>query len=178
MNPTETERFEFASMMGSLDVLFGKESSKPKAQIYWDGLADIPIDVVRDGFVKAKQTMDRYPSIAKWRQCCELAARDKERGQGKGQLDFSRQLAAMVARGASVDEMTGELCEVHYNCERCEDRGWAYFDAQTKQPLTCSEVIGKRDTSFVRRCECRGGASSRVRPAYATITEDKPWNHH
>jgi hypothetical protein len=162
-------------MIGGLDVLFGKESSKIKIQLYWDGLADIPIDVVRDGFAKAKQTLDRYPSIAKWRQCCELAAREKEKHRPN--LDFSQKLALMSARGASVDEMTGELCEIHYNCERCEDRGWAYFHAQTKQPMTCDEIVGKRDEVFVRRCECRGGASSQLRPAYATITEDRPWNH-
>jgi len=72
--------------------------------------------------------------------------------------------------------MTGELCEVHYDCERCEDRGWAYFDANTKQPLTCTEVIGRRHEAFVRRCECRGGAASRIRPAYAQIQEERVWH--
>lgn len=174
MNAIETERHEFASMIGSLDVLFGKESSKVKAQLYWDGLADIPIDVVRDGFVKVKQTQDRYPSIAKWRQCCELSARDKEKYRPN--LDFRQQLSLMAAKGASVDEITGELCEIHYNCERCEDRGWAYFNAQTKQPMSCTDVIGRRDEAFVRRCECRGGASSKLRPAYAQIQEERVWH--
>lgn len=174
MNNSENERNHFASMMASLDVLYGKESSKVKAQLYWDGLADIPIEVVQAGFVKAKMTLDRYPTIAKWRQCCELAAREKEKH--KPDLDFRQQLNRLVARGASVDEMTGELCEIHYNCERCEDRGWAYFNAETKQPMTCDEVIGRRHEAFVRRCECRGGASGHIRPAYAKITEDRPWN--
>lgn len=169
----EAERMQFASMMGQLDVLFGKESSKVKAQLYGEALADIPIDVVRRGFERAKNTLDRYPTVAKWRQCCELEAREVDKRRS---AELRNRLLSMAAHGASVNEQTGEIADPVYNCQVCQDRGWAYFDYHTREPLRCEDIPGRRGDHFVRKCACGHFSKILTRPEYAKITEDQPWN--
>lgn len=171
----EADRMPFAQLMAQLDVLFSKESSKVKAQLYWEGLADIPIDVVRRGAERVKMTLDRYPSIAKWRQCCELVAREddaKRAAELRG-----RMLDAMISRGAAVNENTGEIAEPVYNCQVCEDRGWAYFDYYSKAPLMFADTIGRKDPYFVRHCTCGHFKNVATRPQYAQIREEGAWQH-
>lgn len=169
----EQDRMQFAQMVAALDVLFGKESSKVKAQLYWEAMQDIPIEVVRLGYEKARTTVDRYPTVAKWRQCCELAARDSD---SRRAAELRGRLLELRAKGPAVNENTGEIYEPVYNCGVCEDRGWAYFEVQSGRPLQFHETIGKaQDERFVKRCTCGHFKNQTSRPAYAKITEDRPW---
>jgi hypothetical protein len=171
---TEVDRQEFAGMIGALDVLFSKESSKVKAQLYWDGLKDIPIEDLRAGFLKAKLTLDRYPTIAKWRACCELAAR--ERDKRKDDASFQKRLAAVAAQRAAMDQATGEVFEPSFACAICEDTGWAYVEHGTGKTISYNEVVqrGREYVSYVKRCEC-WGHRERGRQAYADIREERQW---
>lgn len=170
----ERERMAFAQMMGQLDVLFGKESSQVKAQLYAEALADIPLAVLQKGYQRARTTLDRYPTVAKWRQCCELEARDEDKRRA---AELRSRLLAISDRGASVNENTGEVCDPVYNCQVCEDRGWAYFDYYSKAPLSFQDTVGRKDPYFVRHCACGHFRNIATRPEYAKISEEQPWRN-
>jgi hypothetical protein len=171
----ESDKMQFAQMMAALDVLYGKESSKVKAQLFWEGLENIPLEVVRRGYERIKLTLDRYPSIAKWRQCCELEARDDDK---KKNADMRHRLQMMAAQGPAVNTSTGEVYEPVYNCLVCEDRGWAYFETGTMRQLQFQETVGlAQDQRFVRRCTCgHFQKAGTARPSYAHIPEEREWS--
>lgn len=171
---TEVDKQPFAAMMASLDVLFGKESSKVKAQLYWEGMQDIPIEVVRSGYEKVRQTLDRYPSVAKWRQCCELAARDVDKA--KADKAFQERLKHVAQLQATFDDTTGEIHEHIYNCDLCEDTGWQACEKGGFPELRVQQIIGRKEPYYMKRCACWATRAHTNRPSYATIREERSWN--
>lgn len=68
---TKNDFKTFAGLMAMLDETFGKESSKLKINVYFDGLKDFDIETVQKSIFFGIKTLKFYPCIAELREIIE-----------------------------------------------------------------------------------------------------------
>jgi hypothetical protein len=137
---TSADRVAFAQAFNRLAVatrLPAGEADGAMQQIYWDGLQELPVEVVTTAACLLAYQATWFPKLAEWR-----AAAYRE------QLESV--LRVPTERGPWQDE-----------CDACGDTGWMLFhcvpgtDTVCDRPACRDHVPGRYPHDYVRRCPCR-----------------------
>lgn len=102
-------------------------------RVYWDGLADIPLEAVEDAARDLALDAQWFPKLSEWRTLAEKAK-------------HGRMLKAALP--SPRDEPWKA------ECETCDDTGWEFFVCPAESP-TCERVTPHLPHSYTRPCYCR-----------------------
>lgn len=156
MSEGKTARQTFAADIMAVAVAFGQKERIDAARItlYWEGLRDIPQQILHAGAKRCIQACDHFPSVAEWRRACDEANRELLFAEP---LPPERQLTGNVADSQPEWD---DHSPHYYHCDACRDTGFEPHICRAGQRCGCA-VRSCRDRDdhyehrYVRKCECR-----------------------
>lgn len=122
MKPSDA--VEFAALVRRLDVAFDKPSNNEKRDEYYQGLRDVPIELLRDAVSAHVRQGKYYPRIADLRNLVDDAQPEHKPKRPPPEA-------------YAIDG------EPTYVCTACEDTGWRFVTERTD-----------KTAPVARRCEC------------------------
>lgn len=143
------DRPAFARCLMELSVAFDRTVSDPKADLMWERMRDVPVEVVEQATEKIIREQKRFPSIAVWRETCD---------------DVAHSRVAQVEHGRlALPPVEGQP----YYCDACHDSGWEPVIVPTSAIYGDDYRAVVPTTRRVRRCAC--WASNPRRPPYQAV---------
>lgn len=134
------DRSKFAYMLLRLSTAFDKKVSQVKADMYWEQLLDVPVELVGQAVERWIREGRHYPKVAELRLMCDVVvASSANRKRLAGPTPPTR------------DEAGNAI--YLYHCLQCEDTGWRWHDVDGTviSSLKACEINAR----MVSPCPCR-----------------------